>query len=1013
MKTSPTIVRKDRAQSPHAYDKLRKEGIHLTQELSGNQWTDYNHHDPGVTILEQVCFALTDLIYRTTFDVTDYLCDQDGNVNLPKLGLHRPQDVFFCRPTTKKDLKKALIGMTDGVGLITIENEKQLLTSQGIYNLRFRSSENLSNNDKELYKHKVARNFHKIRGLCEDLAEINFISEALCSLQAEVSIKPGFNVASVLAELFFEAQAVLCQPILYESYSVGLNEGISLDDKLRGPNTDTGLLSDDILEKASESTSLSLLESRILGRSRKIPGIEYLASIRLTPLRTLDGENIQENETRYRLKMPERDVDLRDIKVSVSSQSTHFSFDEFLAEYNTVNFARGEREYAVDEDLELTKPYKGTYRNISRYQSLQNQFPDIYGINQFGIPDNSSPERKAHALQLKSYLLLFEQIMANYLANLDSLDQIYSVQNPNGPTYFTNVLDEKEISDLQKIYPKNAKEILDNSLGKIDDFLDRKSRVLDYLLALYGEEFGQQTLTTLNYYFSSDELARQTILNKIRLLNRIKFASGDRGGAQNFSEVDALSEKPIKETEFEDDSLQSTSGLQYRSSIFLGFKYLHARSLTSPVLRLGLSFYDHLQFKSADSSSTKSNAESENDTGAELERTNFIRSKLSQFGVLNDEEVWLKTLRAGIAKRNYRYNAKQDELILEYSDGSENSAKRENISLLKGLGERSLKLESQILRKILIDLSLESEGMHVIEHILLRPSGFKYLSDRSKEKYANRISVLFPKWTARSSDPSFMAFAEQTVRKNCPSHIAVDFFWLGFEEMCEFEKRYEIWSKFQRNSKSRGVLGSDLASASLLTYLNIQSFRANRLNSERSKMDFQIRESIGAYSEKLANRYEQLKLSLRREDDKELSYLANIRSLQLEIDKFEYRIVHHSDLIEINKTNFHDFEFYNGRISIVLPKFSVFRIRIGQIDYFHALKNIIENVILEYNTSLDFVEFHWLVPEDYREFTRIHNHWIQNRSAYLKYLLNEIKRFDQNSRQTSDSFSWHRLEKAT
>jgi len=97
----------------------------------------------------------------------------------------------------------------------------------------------------------------------------------------------------------------------------------------------------------------------------------------------------------------------------------------------------------------------------------------------------------------------------------------------------------------------------------------------------------------------------------------------------------------------------------------------------------------------------------------------------------------------------------------------------------------------------------------------------------------------------------------------------------------------------------------------------------------------------------------------------------------------------------------------------VLPKFSVFRIRIGQIDYFHALKNIIENVILDYNTSLDFVEFHWLVPEDYREFTRIHNHWIQNRSAYLKYLLNEIKLFDQNSRLTSDSLSWDRLGKAT
>ena len=43
---------------------LRTEGIRLLQELCGRSWTDYNLHDPGVTILEQLCYALTDLMYR-------------------------------------------------------------------------------------------------------------------------------------------------------------------------------------------------------------------------------------------------------------------------------------------------------------------------------------------------------------------------------------------------------------------------------------------------------------------------------------------------------------------------------------------------------------------------------------------------------------------------------------------------------------------------------------------------------------------------------------------------------------------------------------------------------------------------------------------------------------------------------------------------------------------------------------------------------------------------------------
>ncbi|MEM6726783.1 MAG: hypothetical protein AAF598_22285, partial [Bacteroidota bacterium] len=49
------------------YAFLRAEGIRLAQQLSGKIWTDYNHHDPGVTLLEQLCYALTDLGYRTDF----------------------------------------------------------------------------------------------------------------------------------------------------------------------------------------------------------------------------------------------------------------------------------------------------------------------------------------------------------------------------------------------------------------------------------------------------------------------------------------------------------------------------------------------------------------------------------------------------------------------------------------------------------------------------------------------------------------------------------------------------------------------------------------------------------------------------------------------------------------------------------------------------------------------------------------------------------------------------------
>jgi hypothetical protein len=43
------------------YESLRQQGIAWLEKFSSPEWTDFNAHDPGITILEQLCYALTDL----------------------------------------------------------------------------------------------------------------------------------------------------------------------------------------------------------------------------------------------------------------------------------------------------------------------------------------------------------------------------------------------------------------------------------------------------------------------------------------------------------------------------------------------------------------------------------------------------------------------------------------------------------------------------------------------------------------------------------------------------------------------------------------------------------------------------------------------------------------------------------------------------------------------------------------------------------------------------------------
>ena len=58
---------------PLDYEGLKEYGLRYIQQIGSKFWTDFNAHDPGVTILEALTFALTDLGYRTSFEMNDLL----------------------------------------------------------------------------------------------------------------------------------------------------------------------------------------------------------------------------------------------------------------------------------------------------------------------------------------------------------------------------------------------------------------------------------------------------------------------------------------------------------------------------------------------------------------------------------------------------------------------------------------------------------------------------------------------------------------------------------------------------------------------------------------------------------------------------------------------------------------------------------------------------------------------------------------------------------------------------
>ena len=109
------------------YNFLRSKGIEFITELSGRLWTDHNSHDPGITFMEMICYALTDLSYRTNFPVKDLIAlsedeeqawatkytdpnEPKTNYNhLEKLGLFEAHEVLPTHPLTINDYRKLLL----------------------------------------------------------------------------------------------------------------------------------------------------------------------------------------------------------------------------------------------------------------------------------------------------------------------------------------------------------------------------------------------------------------------------------------------------------------------------------------------------------------------------------------------------------------------------------------------------------------------------------------------------------------------------------------------------------------------------------------------------------------------------------------------------------------------------------------------------------------------------------------------------------------------------------------
>ncbi|HRI58836.1 MAG TPA: hypothetical protein PK228_03910 [Saprospiraceae bacterium] len=87
------------------FDRLRSEGVRHLERMATELWTDFNAHDPGITLLEVLCYALTDLAYRTRMISIEDLAAGDGSIK----PWFEAEEILPTSPVTANDYRKLLI----------------------------------------------------------------------------------------------------------------------------------------------------------------------------------------------------------------------------------------------------------------------------------------------------------------------------------------------------------------------------------------------------------------------------------------------------------------------------------------------------------------------------------------------------------------------------------------------------------------------------------------------------------------------------------------------------------------------------------------------------------------------------------------------------------------------------------------------------------------------------------------------------------------------------------------
>ena len=822
IKNTHTAIPKDVATHDDLdYHYLRRLGIKYIEELGGGLWTDFNSHDPGITMLEMLCYAITDLGTRIDMPINDLLASEGKEGQLADQ-FYRASDVFPTKSVTEQDYRKLFIDI-DGVRncwlsiakkTVHVDCKNDVLSYdtadfeslpksfkreyefKGLYNVLVDFEgidESLTKEEKEIEIDRISadirKKYHENRNLCEDLVGISEIAEQPISVCASIEVLPKADEELIYAKVLKAINEYFSTTLHFYSIKEMLDKGYTSDEIFDGPLLDKGFIDAKELKEAELRSEVRL--SDIMKIIMNIEGVKLIKDISIGHC---DSSKTLLNEWL---------ICLEENTKPVLCDKSAFSYSKGVLPLNinqtqVVLYLKELEEDAIlervipEDEKDLDFP-ESTFRSSGSYTTIQNDFPETYGIGQSGLAARATEKRKSQAKQLKGYLLFFDKILASYFQHLSKTSQLLSVKGKLDKTYFTQAVEGiKDFDELVKDYPNDNDALTNILFEQQDNSIERRNNILDHLMARFAEKFGEYAFLMKTLYGSA---ANEIVLaNKKAFLNDYKVISLERGGAFNYYEQP---EENLWDT-------NNVSGLQKRISRLLGLKNYNRRVLSASFVDIyslqnaELETVFRWRIKDADKKTILSATEEYKTPSAANKELYFAVLQIIQTPEKEVQNVFKEGILNETIIGNIRvHTSNSGKFSFDVINSKQPKSSKDYIVA------KQFKYYNTVaaLKKAILDIisfmkfKFTEEGIFLVEHILLRPdvtqdSETPFLpictdnceNDCDIDPYSYRLSIIIPGYTYRFSNPDFRNYMEMLIKEELPAHVLPKICWVGHRE---------------------------------------------------------------------------------------------------------------------------------------------------------------------------------------------------------------------------------------